>query len=394
MKFVFAHDHRFIPIDSLVYSESQFGLSLWVRYLKHFEQIIVTARQGSLPNHKKKENLVLSSLENVDFKFLPNLSNFKNQLTKRNSSLKLMNDYVKEADGVIARLPSEIGLLAIQAAILNHKPWAVEVVGCPWDGLWNYGNLQGKIYAPILTWRMKQAVKKSRFSLYVTDQFLQQRYPSPQGKTINCSDVEISPPSKTVLEQRLNKIEQNGEKKVIFGLIGTLKGKFKGIQTVLRTLQQIRSQLPPFEFRVLGGGEADSWRQLAQSLGVNDVTFFDGTLPGGEPVFQWLDKIDIYLQPSFKEGLPRALIEAMSRGCPCLASNVAGIPELLESESLITPGNINQLGQLLIKVANHRHWQLQQAQKNWQRAGDYAYDVLEQRRDNFWQTFVESINQK
>ncbi|MTF38876.1 glycosyltransferase [Cyanobacterium aponinum] len=390
MKIIFAHDHRFIPLDGQVFSELQFESIFWNRYLKHFEQVIVVVRKGDLPAHKTKDNLILSDRENVSFKFLPNLSNLKSQLLKKGKAIKLFREYLKDADGVIARLPSEIGLLAIRCAIEQNKPWAVEVVGCPWDGLWNYGNIQGKIYAPILTWRMKQAVRKSRFTLYVTDRFLQQRYPSPQGKTINCSDVEISPPSETVLEQRLNKIKHNEGKKVVFGLIGTLKGKFKGIQTVLQTLQQIRSQLPPFEFRVLGGGEADSWRQLAQSLGVEDVAFFDGTLPSGEPVFQWLDEVDIYLQPSFKEGLPRALIEAMSRGCPCLASNIAGIPELLESENLISPGNINQLGQLLIKVANHRHWQLQQAQRNWQRAGDYAYDVLEQRRDNFWQTFVKS----
>ncbi|WP_342597142.1 glycosyltransferase [Cyanobacterium aponinum UTEX 3222] len=393
MKIIFAHDHRFVPLEGQVFSESQFDSSLWIRYLRHFEQLVVIARQGSLSKQKKKENLVLSSLENVDFKFLPNLSNLTNQILKRGSCLKLINEYVKEVDGVIARLPSEIGLLAIKSAILNKKPWAVEVAGCPWDGLWNYGSLQGKLYAPILTRRMKQAVAKSQFILYVTDRFLQQRYPcATNAITINCSDVEISSPSPDVLNRRLKRFYSFGDRKIIFGLIGTLKGKFKGIQTVLVTLKKIRHQLPPFEFRILGGGEADSWRQLAQSLEVDDVTFFDGTLPGGEPVFQWLDKIDIYLQPSFKEGLPRALIEAMSRGCPCLASKVAGIPELLEPENLIIPGDVSHLGKLLIKASYNPDWCMEQAQKNWQRSHDYSKDVLDIRRKNFWQQFANYIS--
>ncbi|WP_330203108.1 glycosyltransferase [Cyanobacterium sp. Dongsha4] len=392
MKVVFAHDHRFIPDERKVFSESQFDSSLWSRYLKVFDGVTVVGRLGKKPKNKTIHDLIESSADRVSFQLMPNISNITSRILMRKKTIDIMDKSLQDVDAVIARLPSEIGLLAIDRAFHYGKPWAVEVVGCPWDGLWNYGSLQGKLYAPISTWRMKQAVAKSKFVLYVTDQFLQKRYPCNKGKTTNCSNVQIPQPSLPVLRERLNRINSSGQKKVIFGLIGTLRGQFKGIQTVLSALRNVRDELPIFEFRVLGGGDADYWEKLAKSLGIGDVTFFDGVLPGGESVFQWLDKIDIYLQPSFKEGLPRALIEAMSRGCPCIASNVAGIPELLEQENLITPGNINQLGELLVKVVNNRHWQQRQAQRNWQRASDYSHNVLEQRRNEFWQTFVQSIN--
>jgi hypothetical protein len=48
-----------------------------------------------------------------------------------------------------------------------NKKLVVEVVGCAWDSLWNYGNLKAKMYAPILTYRMKKAVKNGVTKLSV-----------------------------------------------------------------------------------------------------------------------------------------------------------------------------------------------------------------------------------
>ena len=388
MRLLFAHDHRFIPLGNNIFSESQFDSNLWTRYLNHFEKVIVVARQGCLPEHKKQDDLVLSSRENVAFNFIPNLSSIKSQVLKRYEARQLMQTYVSDVDAVIARLPSEIGLLAINTAVKQNKTWAVEVAGCPWDGLWNYGTWQGKFYAPAKYYRVKRAVAKAPYALYVTSEFLQRRYPCKHGQIVNCSNVEIPSPSENILQQRIERIHSS-QKKIILGLIGTLRGKFKGIQTVLASLSQIRNDLPHFEFHILGGGSSKKWQELASAYGLSDVVFFDGVLPGGDPVFEWLDNVDIYLQPSFKEGLPRALIEAMSRGCPSIASNVAGIPELLEETNLINPGNVKQLSELLVQSANDRNWMLQQAQRNWQHSVNYSNHILETRRNVFWGEFAE-----
>ncbi len=49
--------------------------------------------------------------------------------------------------------------------------------------------------------------------------------------------------------------------------------------------------------------------------------------------------MDLYLQFSKIEGLPRALIEAIARGCPAISSNVGGINELLSMETLVNSGD-------------------------------------------------------
>ena len=55
----------------------------------------------------------------------------------------------------------------------------------------------------------------------------------------------------------------------------------------------------------------------------------------------------VYIQPSRIEGLPRALIEAMSRGCACVGSSVGGIPELLNNQYI---HEVNDYNSLAVKI--------------------------------------------
>lgn len=385
-KLLFAHDSYFGYRNGIVHSMASFPSYVWYRYLKHFDSILVLARSTDNTNLQNVKGTV-SKVNGVNFKLIN--GSFRSAcFLPCHKYNKMMYKKVHETDAVIARLPSEAGMLAVYFAKKLGKPYAVELTGCPWDGLWNYGNWKGKMYAPIMTTRIKYAVANAPFVLYVTKNFLQNRYPNYYGKTTACSNVELPEPKSDVLDKRFKKIEQQGNQ-IVLGLIGTLRTRYKGIQTVLKSLGKIRYKLPPIKFRLLGGGYIYPWKKEAEKHGVSDMVIFEGTLPAGEQVFNWLDNVDIYLQPSFKEGLPRALIEAMSRGCPSLASNCAGISELLEEDSLIKPGDDEHLAKLILKMTKDKEWQKKQAQRNWEIAHEYAKDRLDARRNNFWAQFAE-----
>lgn len=340
-----------------------------------------------------KMGKVVTELERSDaldvrFEFCPSLSSPLAQLRHGPYAAEIMKRAVKEADAVIVRLPSQIGLIAISVATRVGRPWAVEVVGCAWDSAWNYGTLRGKVYAPVLTWRMKQAVGNAPYALYVTREFLQRRYPCRNGITTHCSNVEIASPMEDVLKHRLAKIDHPSQgRPLVLGLIGTLRHRYKGIQTVLGALGKVRGQFPVV-FRILGSGNTESWQAEAARNTVDDITCFDGTLPAGEAVLRWLDGVDIYLQPSLQEGLPRALVEAMSRGCTAIGSRAGGIPELLPPEVLIKPGDSRALAGLIVRLIENTDLRRQQAKKNWTTAGEYSRVVLEARRHNFWDQFT------
>ena len=97
--------------------------------------------------------------------------------------------------------------------------------------------------------------------------------------------------------------------------------------------------------------------------------------------------MDVYLQPSLTEGLPRSLIEAMSRGCPALASLVGGIPELLSPGQMVKPGDYRELSIKLSELVVDRSKMKELASNNFKKARKYNKSVIDARRTQFWADF-------
>nr|WP_274522893.1 glycosyltransferase family 4 protein [Ectothiorhodospira haloalkaliphila] len=284
-------------------------------------------------------------------------------------------------------MPTQLGLEAIWLGLAASKPVAVDLGGCSWDGLRAYGTFKARVFAPISFRRVRSAIANTHWVSYVTQVYLQNRYPAAQGaRVIGCSNVDIPAVEIVPLQKRLERIVE-GDRRLTFGTIGSLHGKFKGVQHALAALGRAKNRLPPFQYRVLGGGDPAPWLELAVKYDLAENVIFDGTLPAGEPVLDWLDAVDLYLQPSLREGVPRALIEAMSRGCPALASDIAGIPELLPKEVLHGAGDVERLSKLL-EVAVEPSLMRAHAVRNWERAKDFERERLEKIRDEFWGDFA------
>lgn len=387
---LFAHDSWFAQRGDRVFALGAFPSNLWQRYLQFTGRLTVLARALSASQADDAENV--SSTPGVDFQLESSISGLKARLSGGGKVKSRVAELVSGVDGVVARLPSEFGLLAFAEAQRQGKPCLIEVAGCPWDGLWNYGTLQGKAYAPVMAARTRRAIVQAPFVTYVTTEFLQRRYPNRSGRQMACSDVEIDTPSDTVLARRMERIAHQ-KSPVKLGLIGTLKTRYKGIQTVLSALSEVPGQLPQVEFHVLGTGDPEPWMEEAKARDVADLVHFDGLRSPGEDVMAWLDDIDVYLQPSFKEGMPRATIEAMSRACPVIGSTCAGIPELLNDDCCIKPGDDEHLARLIARAVTDKDWQKKEAEANWQTAHEYSREVLDNRRNAFLGEFAKAVEQ-
>jgi len=382
MKLLFVHDHIFVRYKGKIYSNT-FSYDILKRYIQHFSSVTFVARYKDLED---KVDLPLASGDGVEFVLLDSISNLNSFFSLRQKYKKLLIDLIKRHDRVIVRLPSEFAILTATLAQRHHKNYMAEVVGCGWDAMKNYGGIISKLYAPLLYIRMQKAVKGAEYVLYVTNEFLQKRYHiSSDAKTISLSNVKINV-SKQVLKHRLIKMELLKEK-VIFGTIAKVDLKYKAIDTVIRTLSMLDTNLYDFEYRIVGDGNHTQLQKLAQKLNIENKVFFDGLYTSKESLNSWLDNIDIYIHPSKQEGLPRALIEAMSRGCPAIASDVGGIPELLDKEMLFSHKDITTFIYLLETLPLDVDKMKEQAIKNHTKSYEFQTHILEQKRKEFLEQF-------
>lgn len=311
MNAIFFHDFKSYKSDNDFFAVS-FNYTLWKDYLKYFDEMIICSRGYDINLFKdSKSKLSLITGENVTYTPIKSYSGEKDFFLNRNSIKKDIQVNLERADIVIIRLPSVIGSFAYEEAKKMNKEIVIELVGCAFDSLWNHGSLKGKIFAPIMYLKTKKYVNEAKNVIYVTNEFLQRRYPNNKNN-IGCSDVKIEV-SNDILRKRVNKDNSN---KIILGLIGNLNADYKGVSTAIKALKILKDNKVNLKLEVVGGGDYSKYLKEAISLEVDDLIEFKGTYSSGKEIFDWLDYIDIYIQPSYVEGMPRATIEAMSRGCP------------------------------------------------------------------------------
>jgi glycosyltransferase involved in cell wall biosynthesis len=167
------------------------------------------------------------------------------------------------------------------------------------------------------------------------------------------------------------------------GFIGTFASLYKGPDTLLHAIGLCRGRLN-LRLEIVGAGRyLSEMKALADKLGVTDRVEFRGEISSGHSIFEFLDSIDLFVMPSRQEGLPRALVEAMSRGCPCIASAVGGIPELLEASDLVPPRSSEKLAKLILQVACDSNRLLAMSARNLAKAAQFSPQALNESRRQF-----------
>ena len=140
------------------------------------------------------------------------------------------------------------------------------------------------------------------------------------------------------------------------------------------------------ELVIVGSGRYQhKLEERANAHRIGDCVHFSGQLTNPVDVRSELDRADLFVLPSRVEGLPRAMIEAMARGLPCIGSSVGGIPELLPPEDIVPPGDVPALASKITQVLQQPTRMQQMSARNLIKAGEYKDDVLNARRREFYQ---------
>ena len=128
---------------------------------------------------------------------------------------------------------------------------------------------------------------------------------------------------------------------LIIGSVGRLS-KEKGHKHLIRACPFIKNR--DWKLYLVGDGDMDRELQSStRSLGIEGRVVFTGSV---DDIREYLNKFDIFVLPSISEGLSLAVLEAASAGKFIIATNVGGVPEIIDDKKdglLFTPKNIEQL---------------------------------------------------
>jgi len=167
--------------------------------------------------------------------------------------------------------------------------------------------------------------------------------------------------------------------------VGSLAQMYKAPDVQIDAVAQLVKEGLDLRLVLIGDGKhRPELEERAAALGMAERVIFRGQLTAGAAVRAELDAADIFCMPSRTEGMPRAMIEAMARGLPCIGSTMGGIPELLPAEDLVPPGDVGALARIIRAVVTDPERMARMSARNLARAHDYGEDALRARRTDFY----------
>ncbi len=382
MKVTYICDFKFSIKGDDIYSNQAYGDAFWEKYLDVFDEIHIVG--ASAKRSKGDSKVVLLTNPAISVELCPSIERPEDIIKNERKVKKQLNDIIRNADCLIIKPALRKGIMAIRIAKKYNIPYMIELTGDVNSSLGTEKSNLRKIYAPILYRQIKKAIRDCKFGLYVTNEFLQRLYPI-EGKMCGCTDTVIPYIDKRILDkrkERISKYEEGYRYKI--GIIGTYKNNRKGIDTAIKALSLIHNK--EYELHVLGNGvdkDKEQWFSLAQEYSMHNILYFDTPVVGVENVFKWIDEIDILLLPSRSEGLPRCIIEGMSRGCPCIVSNAGGLPELISEEYRHDPEDYATLSKKILLMTENKKIMLEQADQNFMKSYNYTFERLKEKRNDF-----------
>ena len=370
-----------------------FAYKFWQRYLEVFDSVNVIARvrenasDASCPRESSGNR---ADGEGVSFSCIPHFVGPRQYLLKSRKIRQELRQSIDRNDAVVLRVPSTLASCLQPYLQRTRHPYAIEVVGDPYD-VFAPGAIKHPlrpVFRRLFSWRLRRQCDNARACSYVTEKKLQLRYPPGRSSfSIHYSSIELPP------EDIAKTTRQPDPSKNRFSIVhvGGFSQLYKAPDVLIDAVARCVLKGMDLQLTMIGDGRA---RPILESLPAaselgNRLRFL-GLLPAGKAVRDEFDKADLFVLPSRTEGLPRAMIEAMARGLPCIGSTVGGFPELLPDEDLVPPDDTAALAQKIQEVLTNKDRMQRMSRRNLEKAKEYGSDILRARRTAFYQHIKEA----
>jgi len=356
--------------DGRLWSRWGTGPHTWAPFLEVFDKVLLVARVknvesapvgATLASHERMEVCPVTYFQGP-WEYLQRLPSVHRDLRR----------WASMGVPLVLRIPSPLANALYGYLRRARRPFAVEVVADPFDMM-----APGAMRHPLrpvfrhhYTECQRHLCQSARSVKYVTRAALQRRYPADRSATVHAiSDVFLPEAAYRPGGRRPG----SGPLRLVF--VGMLEQLYKAPDVLIRAVAQGIRQGTPLHLKIIGdGGYRTFLAGLAGELGIASSVQFLGACDR-EAIQDAFDDSDLFVLPSRQEGLPRAMLEAMAHGLPCIGTEVGGIPELLERNFMVQPNRVDELASRLTALAADRSSLAIASQRNLAVAREYRLEV-------------------
>ena len=333
-------DGNFSSFGENIYSPHMGYSRFACRYTEFIDSFTIVARGFS--SDSIKGSVVTG--EKCEFVNLGESRGGKKFLRNLRPMIKVLMNQIKSDSVILIRFPGNIAIISIILCFIYRRKFHVEIVADPAQ----YFSRQVSsskfrvLFKAVHVFFTKFAARYGQTVRYVTAEYLQEKYPA-KGPSFGFSDVYID-------DKCFNRYQGNANPELQLVTVGMMHNHSKGTKDLIKAVELINANGVDCSLQIIGGGKLkQEYEEYASALNIEDRIEFLGTL-GFDDICRKLETSDLFVLASYQEGMPRALLEAMSIGLPVISSNCGGIPEVVPSRHLFKPGDIDMLVELILNA--------------------------------------------
>ena len=388
LRLLFTHEQHAVRCGTAVFTKGLIGYSNLRNYLGHIKEGTVVLRTQSTSVSEPEPQWKRVDGNNIDVFSISEFGSMLSLLRNFPGIHKHLKQAVASTNRYLVRLPGPCGTAVAFSLLLRGKRFAVEFVGHPTDTIALQLASQGR-KRPMMLWLLQQTthflIRRAIAVSYVSAHLYETFPHRNPDRVCIFSDVHL-PPQLVTAPRPASDFDASPFRILTVGRLGPEKGHAILLEAYARLKARVRH---PMMLQIVGDGPclADLKAQ-ADRLRISSECEFSGRLEWGKPLFDCLDCAHVFVLPSFTEGMPRALIEAMARGLPAAGSRCGGITELLAESVLAEPGNAEALANVIEPLVGNQSRLAEHSKRNFETSLRFHPSNLKKERGRFWNLVI------
>ena len=195
-----------------------------------------------------------------------------------------------------------------------------------------------------------------------------------------------------IREPNIENVEKNGVVHFLFlGLICDNKGIFNVLKAIGDHKQELQNRIV---LHIGGNGETDRLLSIIKELGIETLVRFEGWVDKEKKQYL-LNLADVYILPSFIEGVPISILEAESYHKPVITTNVGGIPSIVQdcvSGVFVTPGNDKEIYLAMKMMAESEELRQKYGEASYRISRDYQPEAIKKELIGCYDKILKTSN--